>query len=45
MNLIDFRHGDIHGNNNPYNKIPIPIGVRLINDVLSGDITFKKPHY
>ena len=35
MKLIDFRH-DIHGSNNPYIKISIPIGDRLINDVLNG---------
>ena len=36
MKLIDVRHDDIPDNNNPYNKISIPIGDRLINDVLNG---------
>ena len=45
MKLIDVRHGDIHGNNNPYNKISIPIGDRLINDVPNGDITPNMFHY
>ena len=31
MKLIDVRHDDIPDNNNPYNKISIPIGDRLIN--------------
>ena len=35
MKLIDVRHDDIPDNNNPYNKISIPIGDRLINDVLN----------
>ena len=37
MGLIDVRH-DMPGNNNPYNKIPSPIGDGLTNDVLNGDI-------
>ena len=36
MKLIDVRHDDIPDNNNPYNNISIPIGDRLINDVLNG---------
>ena len=36
MKLIDVRHDDIPDNNNPYNKISIPIGDRLNNDVLNG---------
>mgnify|MGYP000150278790 CR=1 FL=1 len=34
--LIDVKHDDIPVNNNPYNIISIPIGDRLINDVLNG---------
>jgi hypothetical protein len=41
MKLIDVRHDDIPDNNNPYNKISIPIGDRLINDVLNGGYNVK----
>ena len=43
MKLIDVRHDDIPDNNNPYNKISIPIGDRLINDVLNGGYNVIMP--